>query len=282
MDNIMKRNDTLLIALLFSALLLFTGCAQQEKSPAEPAPAAQAPAAGPAGSEKEPEIAAPEQPAAPAAQKAEAEPSEPAVPEASEQADAAQTPIRFGPDQTVSKDGFCEMSGLYAEVLDDAAVAEGWYYYYTDTDESPADILVWTPSEPNHTTLEALFSVKNTSGSPQSFADRITAQLLYQQSAEHPVECFEGTVFQQNPGQVEKSGEIILWSVKPVKVAAGESVSVSFRFDIPKDVYEKVYATAVGEPTGIWELCVFRFDDGTEFEIDLSQVLIPASQYTFE
>ncbi|MCQ2752188.1 MAG: hypothetical protein MJ189_03725, partial [Coriobacteriales bacterium] len=49
---------------------------------------------------------------------------------------AAKT-INFELNQTLKHEGLCEMSGLYAEVLDDAAKADGWVYYYTDTDKSP-------------------------------------------------------------------------------------------------------------------------------------------------
>ena len=54
---------------------------------------------------------------------------------------------------------------------------------------------------------------------------------------------------------------------------------MSLRFDIPKDVYEKMYATAMGEDTGIIETCQFRFGDGTTYVIDLTKALIAASQY---
>ena len=49
-----------------------------------------------------------------------------------------------------------------------------------------------------------------------------------------------------------------MWSTKPIEIVAGESTQVSFRFDIPKVIYEKVYATAIGEDTGIIETCEFN------------------------
>ena len=187
--------------------------------------------------------------------------------------------VFFGLDDTVEYEGLCEMSKLYAEVLDDDAMAEGWYYYYTDSDESPAEVINWEPSDENYTTAEVIFSIKNTSDKPQTFGDKITAQMFYQENEDSQTDYYDGTVFQQNPGQVEESGEIIMWSTKPVEIAANESANVSFRFDIPRDVYEKVYATATGEDTGIIETCEFNFGDGTTYVIDLAEVLIPASQY---
>ena len=187
--------------------------------------------------------------------------------------------IFFGLDDTVEYEGLCEMSDLYAEVLDDAAMEEGWYYYYTDTDESPAKVIDWEPSDGNYTTAEVIFTVKNISDKPQTFGDKIIAQMFYQENADADTDYYDGTVFQQNPGQIEESGEIIMWSTKPVEIAAGESANVSFRFDIPEDVYEKMYLTAAGEDTGIIETCEFNFGDGITYIIDLAEVLIPASQY---
>lgn len=91
----------------------------------------------------------------------------------------------------------------------------------------------------------------------------------------------DGTVFQQNPGQVEKSGDIIMWSTKPAEIAAGESANVSFRFDISQDVYKKMCAAANGDNTSFQEKCEFSFEDGSTFIIDLAEVLILASDYDF-
>ena len=187
--------------------------------------------------------------------------------------------IFFGLDDKVEYEGLCEMSNLYAEVLDDDAVSEGWYYYYTDTDESPAEVIQWELEGENYTTAEVVFTVKNTSDKAQTFGDKIKAQMFYQENKDADTVYFDGTVFQQNPGQTEKSGEEIMWSTKPIEIAAGESTQVSFRFDIPKDIYEKVYATASGEDTGIIETCEFNFGDGTNYVIDLAKAIIPASQY---
>ncbi len=198
--------------------------------------------------------------------------------DAGEGESAAKT-VSFGLDETVVKEDFCEMSQLYAEVLDDEAKAQGWWYYYTDTDENPAETKAWEISEEDYTTVEVLFSTKNISKEPQIFGDKITAKMIYLENDEaDPVE-FEGTVFQQNPGQKDQSGEVIMWSTKPAEVAADETVNVSFRFDIPKDVYEKIYKTAKGEDTGIQETCEFSFGDETTYVIDLKKTLILASEY---
>lgn len=189
--------------------------------------------------------------------------------------------VLFGLDDTVVHKELCEMSMLYAEVLDDDAKAEGWYYYYTDTDESPADIIVWEPADGNYTTAEVLFSAKNISDTPQVFGSMITAALFYKENEESEPISYDGAVFQQNPGQVEKSGEIIMWSTKPVEIAVGEAANVSFRFDIPKYVYEKLYAAVTGEDNGVTAICEFDFGDETAYAIDLTDVMIPASQYEF-
>ena len=241
----------LLLILLLSALLL-TGCAESKT---------------PANNVETDNAAAGTEPVT-------VEETEPAA-----ETGIEESTVSFGQDDTVEHDGLCRMSGLYAEVLDDAAVAEGWYYYYTDTDKSPAEVIVWKPSGENYTTAEVLFTVENISGKPQTFGDKISARLLYQENDAAAAECFEGTVFQQNPGQVEESGEIIMWSTKPAEIAAGESANVSFRFDIPKDVYDGIYATATGENSGIKEVCEFSFGGGTKYEVNLAELLIPASQY---
>ncbi len=186
--------------------------------------------------------------------------------------------VSFGLDDTVKYENICEMSELYAEVLDDDAIAKGWYYYYTDSDKSPANVIKWKVSGENYTTAEVIFSAKNISDKPQIFGDKITAQIFYQENKDSQTKCYNGTVFQQNPGQVEESGEIIMWSTKPVEIAAGEPTNVSFRFNIPKDVYDKIYATAIGKDTGIIETCKFNFGDKTTYVVDLAKVLIPASQ----
>lgn len=186
--------------------------------------------------------------------------------------------VTFGLNETVENKGLCEMSKLYAEVLDDTAKANGWYYYCTDTDKSPAKVINWKPSEGNYTTLEVLFTVKNTSDKPQKFIDKITAKMTYQENENSQIKNFDGVVFQQNPGQVEERGEVIMWSTKPVEIAAGQSTNVSFRFDIPKEVYDKVFATASGTNTGIREICEFSFDDKTTYEVDLTKTLILASK----
>ena len=185
----------------------------------------------------------------------------------------------FGLDDTLVHKNFCEMSGLYVEVLDDIAMAEGWYYYYTDTDESPAHTIVWEPSDGNYTTTEVIFTVKNISSTPQTYGDKVTATLISQENSDAEVICYEGTVFQQNPGQIDENGNMIMWSTKPVKIAVGESANVSFRFDIPKDFYEKLYATVTGVDTGINITCEFSLGDETIYMINLNDSLIPASQY---
>lgn len=216
---------------------------------------------------------------APAAPGTQSEPTAPAAEKTPPPADSSETTVSFGLDETVVHEGLCEMSGLYVEVLDDEAVAQGWYYYYTDSDKSPARVLNWELPDGCHTTAEVIFTVKNISDAPRTFGDKISAQMLYRESKDAPTECFAGTVFQQNPGQVEESGEIIMWSTRPVEIDVGESANVSFRFDIPKDVYEKVYKTAIGEDTGITETCEFSFGDGTTYVIDLTETLTPASLY---
>ena len=189
--------------------------------------------------------------------------------------------VSFGLEDTVECEGLCEMSLLYSEVLDDAAVAEGWYYYYTDTDESPADMIRWELSEENYTTAEVLFSVKNISDQPQTFGDKITAVLYYQENESSETVCYPGIVFQQNPGQVDINGTMIMWSTKPVEIAVGESANVSFRFDIPKDTYQTLYKAITGEETGTTAICEYRFGNGPTFVINMIEVMIPASQYQF-
>ena len=188
--------------------------------------------------------------------------------------------VYFGLDETVVHQNLCEMSGLYAEVLDDAAMAEGWFYYYTDTDESPAHTITWQPSDGNYTTAEVLFAVNNISGLPQIFSNKLTATLIIRGNDTGSY-CYEGTVFQQNPGQIDENGQMIMWSTKPVEIAAGESANVSFRFDIPKDVYEALYATLTGAETKFSMTCEFDFGDETTYVIDLNTSMIPASQYEF-
>lgn len=190
-----------------------------------------------------------------------------------------ESTVFFGLGDTVEYEGLCEMSDLYAEVLDDKAVDQGWHYYYTDTDENPAEVINWEPADDNYTTAEVIFSLKNTSGEAQTFGDKIIAQMFYMENEDADTDYYDGTVFQQNPGQKEANGEVIMWSTKPVEIADGESTQVSFRFDIPKDVYEKVLATAKGEDTGIIETCEFNFGDGRVFTIDLTKALVAASDY---
>ncbi len=189
-----------------------------------------------------------------------------------------QQTVFFGLNETVEPEGLCEMSNLYAEVLDDKAVADGWNYYYTDSDQSPAPIIEWQAVGENYTTAEVVFTAKNTSDKPQTFGDKITVQMFYQENKDADTSYYNGTVFQQNPGQVKASGEIVMWSTKPVAIAAGEPTQISFRYDIPKDVYDKVYAAATGEKTDIVETCEFHFGDGTTYVIDLTKALVLASQ----
>lgn len=229
-----------------------------------------------------PETAKPAEVIESAAPAVPTEPVEPpkAAPVSEEPAEKSEA--SFGTGMTLTLEGLCELNGLYGEVLDDQAMAEGWYYYYTDSDQSPAETLNWKPSEGNYTTLEVLFTVKNISSEDRSYGDRLTAQLLYRESGDAETLCYTGTVFQQNPGQVDENGEIIMWSAKPVEIPVGDSANVSFRFDIPREVYEKVYAEATEGETGITELCRIGFDNGTVVNIDLTKVLIPASEYISE
>lgn len=186
--------------------------------------------------------------------------------------------VNFGLGDTVTNEGFCEMSNLNSEVLDDEAVKSGWYYYYTDSKDSPANVIEWKLADGEYTTVQVLFSVKNISDKPQTFRDKFSAKMYYQASADAPAVCFDGFVFQQNPDQYEKNGAIIMWSTNPVEIPVGEIANVSFRFNIPKDVYEKVYKTAIGEKTGIVEKCEVTISDGTTYVIDLTKALVPASQ----
>ena len=190
-----------------------------------------------------------------------------------------ESTISFGLGDTVEYEGLCEMSNLYAEVLDDQAKADGWGYYYTATDENPAKTIKWELPEDCYTTVEVLFTLKNTSDKAQTFGDKIIAQLFYMENENADTDYWDGTVFQQNPGQKDENGEVVMWSTKPVEIAAGESTQVSFRFDIPKDVYDKIYATASGEDIGIVEKCEFNYGDGTTYVIDLTKTLTLASQY---
>lgn len=248
----MKTRFLTLTALLLCTLLLLTGCGNTADS-------------------TESEAAADSE--------AVAETETEAAPEAAEDAADEEKTVSFGLNETVTEEGLCEMSGLYSEVLDDEAMAEGWYYYYTDSKDSPANIIHWEVSGENYTTAEVLFTVKNISDAPQTFGDKLTARMLWQENGDAEAVCYDGTVFQQNPGQVEASGEMVMWSTNPVEIAAGESANVSFRFDIPKGVYEKMYATAMGENPGITETCAFSFGGGTTYVVDLAETLIAASQY---
>lgn len=264
----MKKINITLTAAICLALFLLAGCGKPAETPVKETIAE---STSLAIETEVPETEAPETASATAAPET--------VTEESSKEDGRETSVSFGLEETVLCEGLCEMSGLYAEVLDDAAKEQGWYYYYTDTDQSPAETISWEVSEENYTTVEALFSAKNISEEPQIFGDKITAQMRYRENPDSPEVCFQGTVFQQNPGQVDAGGEMIMWSTKPTEIDAGESANVSFRFDIPKDVYEKVYAAACGENTEITETCEFTFGDGITYVIDLSKALIPASLY---
>ena len=246
----MRKNSMTLAVLFFCALLLLAGCSDPT-DPSSSGNASGAAVTGQSGTQTAAENA------------------------------AVEKTVSFGLDETVVHEGLCEMDDLYSEVLDDAAMAEGWYYYYTDSDVSPAPIISWKPSGENYTTVEVLFTVKNISDKPQTFGDKITARMLYRENEEAQTEYYSGTVFQQNPGQVNGSGEIVMWSTKPVEIAVGGSANVSFRFDIPKAVYDKIYETATGADTQITEICEFGFGDGTTYEVDLEKALILASQYDF-
>lgn len=260
----MRKNAVRALSLLILVLLLASGCGTPGAPTADPV---------------SPEPTANPEPTAPPDAETGSEPDAPAAGE-TDGGDGDETGvIFFGLNETLRHGDLCEMSGLYSEVLDDAAVEEGWFYYYTDTDESPAEVIFWELPEGAYTTVEVLFTVRNVSGAPRSFGDKLTARLLWQETGDSQPVCFDGTVFQQNPGQTEASGDVIMWSTKPVEIGAGESANVSFRFDVPKDVYDKLYARAIGEENGIVETCEFDFGDGTTFAVDLTQALIPASRY---
>lgn len=263
----MKKKSIVRIVLLLCGILLLTACAEsKEPAAAEKSDVTETDTAAVSAPIEENVVSA-------------AETAASSVSEEDNNIDSAGCTVFFGLEDTVEYEDVCEMSDLYAEVLDDEAMADGWYYYYTDSDESPAPIIDWNPSDGNYTTVEVLFTVKNISDRPQTFGDKITARMLYQENEDSQTEIHEGTVFQQNPGQVDENGEVIMWSTKPVEIDAGESANVSFRFDITKDVYEKIYAAAIGEDTEIIETCEFGFGDGTTFVIDLVKSLIPASKY---
>ena len=249
--------------LFLCVLLLLSGCAKKAELPAESTA-----------------VPPPQETLEPTPEPTPEPTLEPTLaPTPTPQAEPEETEVSFGLEETLTLEGFCEISGLYAEVLDDKAIKEGWYYYYTDSDSSPAEIKKWELVEGAYTTAEALFTVKNLSDQPQIYGSRLTAKMTYLEDENAQPVVFEGTVFQQNPGQVDGNGQIVMWSTKPVEIASGESTNVSFRFDIPKEVYEKMLAAAKGEENGISETCTFDFGTGTTYVIDLKKSLIPASEY---
>lgn len=265
----MKRFLSLTLAFLLCLSLVACGAEDPSSAPAQET------AVTPESSEtntpkEEPETEAPATEEAPASEtESDVEPETPAAGE--------ELTVSFNLGDTAECAGLCTLSDLYAEVLDDDAMAEGWYYTYTDTDMSPAPICRWEPAEDNYT-AEVLFMVKNVSGTPQTFGDRLTGRLLWQETADVETLCFEGTAFQQNPEQMDENGEIMMMSTKPVPIADGESVQVSLRFDIPLDVYEQLFAVCSGEDNGASGTIEFSFGEGPTFVVELSHSMILASQ----
>lgn len=179
-------------------------------------------------------------------------------------------------NEPVTVDGVGEFTLTVCEVLDDKAMADGWVYYYAKDLDEHTTSYDWKPSEGNYTSVRMVVDIKNTTDKPQTYADRMIAQLFYQVNNEAETDNYEGTCMQRNPGQVDQYDSEVA-STACAEIAPGETTKVDIIIDVTEDMYKGMYETAQGESTGIFEKVEFNFGDGTTYIIDLVHNMTCAS-----
>lgn len=117
------------------------------------------------------------------------------------------------------------------DMLTDALVADGWWYFYTDTLDNPAPVYEWQKSA--YTVGEVNVFFTNTSSEPVVPAELCTMELRWNGNAT------PSSVLQVNPGQTDPDGyEILSTAFKPVE--PGETTRLSFRFDVSQELYDYI------------------------------------------
>lgn len=126
------------------------------------------------------------------------------------------------------------------DMLTDAFVADGWWYYYTDTLDSPAPAYEWQKGADAYTIGEVTVFFTNTSSEPAVPAELCTMELRWNGNAT------QSAVLQINPGQTDQNGyEIFSTVFKPLE--PGETTRLCFRFDVSRELYDYIMNGAAAD-----------------------------------
>ncbi|MDO5444981.1 MAG: hypothetical protein Q4F31_05100 [Eubacteriales bacterium] len=170
--------------------------------------------------------------------------------------------IPIEPEKKITFENNCDIELYYSEILSDQSVAEGWWYYYTDTLDNPAVPLEWKPHNGMHSTVIALFNVTNLRNEPVVLKDILNGHIEFGDLT------FEGTVFQRNPEQVDTDGFEIR-SLKGVSVNPGETVCIDVLFDVSKEFHN----TACAGFTDVPATAFFSLDSGEILSFSLNEFM---------
>lgn len=176
--------------------------------------------------------------------------------------DARTEAIPIEPEKKITLENNCEIELYYSEILSDQSVAEGWWYYYTDTLDNPAAKLEWEPHDGMHTTVIVLFNITNLRSEPVVLKDIPEGYIEFGDLT------FEGTVFQRNPEQVDPDGYEIR-SLKGVPVNPGETVCIDVLFDVSKDFLDTACAGFTDTPATAY----FSLDSGEVLSFSLNEFM---------
>lgn len=136
--------------------------------------------------------------------------------------------VELNPSSKYEVEGKFVLNGLQTEILSDASVKEGWYYYYSEGTGEKVPALDWEKREGMHTSCEIFFDMTNLEDKmTKSFVERCQGLILYNPpesfkpeelnkdfvktledlaAANEGTEVFKLTPLQSNPKQTDLDG----------------------------------------------------------------------------
>ena len=166
----------------------------------------------------------------------------------------------------------------YAEVMDDKAVEEGWYYYYTDKEGKTYS---YEKKDRYYTTVELQMEVTNDTYHAIYVCGCYACLGI---GVGDTVTYFSPQMYIHYPDKVDQQGFEVFYEKAPMgeSILPGESLEISYRFDIDEDAY-RIITGLYQAPEGveIVQECTFNYDSTAQYIFDLTDEIQLASEFEF-
>lgn len=187
----------------------------------------------------------------------------------------------------ITRKGDYVLSNMETDILTDASIREGWFYYYSTGTEEKVPWEEWKCADGMYTSCEILFDIQNLKKDmKETFIQRFTGVIAYNidlktvpdcasaeeffkeiretASKDKKSEIFEFTPLQRNPGQLDTDGYETR-SKDAVLLKCNETAQQDIIADVSESFLRSWENSSGTEP--MW--AAFSYDEDTVYIVDL-------------